>query len=75
MKEDRTKPKIPTQPKIRKIGLVPEELVGQIACSRSDGSHYPDCEKIVQEFWDYDEATMTKLEKFPQNTSHAEKAN
>ena len=21
-----------------------------------DGSHFPECEKIVQEFWDYDEA-------------------
>ena len=25
-----------------------------------DGSHYPECEKIVQEFWDYDEADQTK---------------
>ena len=28
-----------------------------------DGSHYPDCEKIVQEFWDYDEADQTKARK------------
>ncbi|MGY8671386.1 MAG: sulfatase family protein [Verrucomicrobiia bacterium] len=25
-----------------------------------DGSHYPACEKIVQEFWDYDEADRKK---------------
>ena len=25
-----------------------------------DGSHYPECEKIVQEFWDFDEADQTK---------------
>ncbi len=28
-----------------------------------DGSHYPDCEKIVQEFWDYDDADQTKARK------------
>ena len=28
-----------------------------------DGSHYPDCEKIVQEFWDYDKADQTKARK------------
>ncbi|MEC7627149.1 MAG: sulfatase/phosphatase domain-containing protein, partial [Verrucomicrobiota bacterium] len=28
-----------------------------------DGSHYPDCEKIVQEFWDYDEADQTTARK------------
>ena len=28
-----------------------------------DGSHYPDCEKIVQEFWDYDEADQNKARK------------
>ena len=77
MKEDphENQKSIP-QPKIRKIGLVPEELVGQSALRvGDDGSHYPDCEKIVQEFWDYDEADQTKARKFPQNTSHAEKAN
>ena len=25
-----------------------------------DGSHYPKCEAIVQEFWDYDEADRAK---------------
>jgi arylsulfatase A-like enzyme len=25
-----------------------------------DGSHFPECEKVVQEFWDYDEADRTK---------------
>ncbi len=25
-----------------------------------DGSHYPECEKVVQEFWDYDEADRVK---------------
>ena len=25
-----------------------------------DGSHYPECEKIVQEFWDYDESDREK---------------
>ena len=25
-----------------------------------DGSHYPDCENIVQEFWDYSDADRKK---------------
>jgi N-acetylglucosamine-6-sulfatase len=25
-----------------------------------DGSHYPKCEQVVQEFWDYDEADRQK---------------
>ena len=25
-----------------------------------DGSHYPECEKVVQEFWDYDDADRAK---------------
>ena len=28
-----------------------------------DGSHYPECEKVVQEFWDYDEADQAKARK------------
>jgi N-acetylglucosamine-6-sulfatase len=28
-----------------------------------DGSHYPACEKIVQEFWDYSEADNEKAKK------------
>ena len=28
-----------------------------------DGSHYPECEKIVREFWDYDEADQAKARK------------
>ena len=25
-----------------------------------DGSHYPECEKVVQEFWDYSEEDRKK---------------
>ena len=25
-----------------------------------DGSHYPECEKVVQEFWDYSEEDQAK---------------
>lgn len=36
------------------------ELKTRLAKSRKrvgdDGSHYPDCEAVVQQFWDYDEA-------------------
>ena len=28
-----------------------------------DGSHYPECEKVVQEFWDYGEADQAKARK------------
>ena len=28
-----------------------------------DGSHYPACEKIVQDFWDYDKADQAKAKK------------
>jgi arylsulfatase A-like enzyme len=28
-----------------------------------NGSHYPECEKIVQEFWDYDDADQAKARK------------
>jgi hypothetical protein len=28
-----------------------------------DGSHYPECEKVVQEFWDYDQADRDKAIK------------
>ena len=28
-----------------------------------DGSHYPECEKVVQEFWDYDEADQARVRK------------
>lgn len=31
-----------------------------------DGSHYPKCEAVVQEFWDYDSADRAKAEA----TSH-----
>ena len=33
------------------------------SCARDigdDGSHYPECEKVVQEFWDYDDADRKK---------------
>ncbi len=40
------------------------ELKEQFAQLRSDigddGSHYPECEKVVQEFWDYSEADHLK---------------
>ncbi len=43
---------------------VREELKKQLALLRrdigADGSHYPACEKIVQEFWDYDESDRKK---------------
>ena len=43
---------------------VREQLKAQLARLRQevgdDGSHYPDCEKIVQEFWDYDEGDRKK---------------
>ncbi len=39
-------------------------LKQQLAETRSrvgdDGSHFPDCEKVVQEFWDYDEADRAR---------------
>ncbi|QEF97405.1 Arylsulfatase [Stieleria maiorica] len=41
-----------------------KQLKSQLAELRQrvgdDGSHYPDCEAIVQEFWDYDEADRAK---------------
>ena len=43
---------------------VREELKKQLALLRrdigDDGSHYPACEKVVQEFWDYDEGDREK---------------
>ena len=43
---------------------VREQLKEQLARLRQevgdDGSHYPACEKIVQEFWDYDETDRKK---------------
>ena len=40
------------------------ELKGRLAALRErvgdDGSHFPKCEKVVQEFWDYDEADRAK---------------
>ncbi|QDT08433.1 sulfatase [Planctomycetes bacterium K23_9] len=43
---------------------VRDELKTQFAQMRKDngddGSHYPKCEAIVQEFWDYDEADRVK---------------
>ena len=43
---------------------VREDLKKQLALLRrdigDDGSHYPACEKIVQEFWDYDESDRKK---------------
>ncbi len=43
---------------------VREDLKKQLALLRrdigDDGSHYPACEKVVQEFWDYDESDRKK---------------
>lgn len=43
---------------------VQAELKAQLAQLRKDigddGSHYPKCETVVQEFWDYDEADQQK---------------
>jgi N-acetylglucosamine-6-sulfatase len=43
---------------------VRNELKEQFAQLRNDigddGSHYPECEKVVQEFWDYSEADHQK---------------
>ena len=44
-----------------------QSLKGWLAKVRNrvgdDGSHYPECEKIVQEFWDYDDADQAKARK------------
>lgn len=32
-----------------------------------DGSHYPACEKVIQEFWDYDEADRQKAKEIAQD--------
>jgi len=44
-----------------------DELKAKFAALRSrigdDGSHYPACEKVVQEFWDYDETDRRKAIK------------
>ena len=32
-----------------------------------DGSHYPECEKVVQEFWDYDELDRAKAIEISHN--------
>jgi N-acetylglucosamine-6-sulfatase len=43
---------------------VRDELKAQFAQLRidigDDGSHYPRCEKVVQEFWDYDDVDRKK---------------
>lgn len=47
-----------------KYAKVRDRLKKQFADLRKkigdDGSHYPECEKVVQEFWDYDEADRKK---------------
>ena len=35
-----------------------------------DGSHYPACEEIVQEFWDYSEADQEKARKISGENSN-----
>lgn len=32
-----------------------------------DGSHYPACEKVIQEFWDYDESDRQKAKEIAQD--------
>jgi N-acetylglucosamine-6-sulfatase len=43
---------------------VRDQLKAQLAQLRGeigdDGSHYPACEKVVQQFWDYDKADRRK---------------
>ncbi len=43
---------------------VREQLKADLAAMRKqngdDGSHYPKCEKVIQEFWDYDDADREK---------------
>ena len=43
------------------------DLKGRLAKLREkvgdDGSHYPECEKVVQEFWDYDDADREKAKR------------
>ena len=43
------------------------DLKGRLAKLRvkvgDDGSHYPECEKVVQEFWDYDDADREKAKR------------
>jgi N-acetylglucosamine-6-sulfatase len=47
--------------------LVRDKLKVQFAQLRidigDDGSHYPECEKVVQEFWDYSDADRNKAIK------------
>jgi N-acetylglucosamine-6-sulfatase len=44
--------------------VIRQQLKSQLAQLRldigDDGSHYPECEKVVQEFWDYDQADRNK---------------
>ena len=44
--------------------VIRDQLKGRFAELRKEigdtGEHYPDCEKVVQEFWDYDEADQAK---------------
>lgn len=44
-----------------------EQLKDQLADLRKqvgdDGSHFPECERIIQEFWDYDEGDRTKAKE------------
>ena len=43
------------------------ELKTRLAAARKrvgdDGTHFPACEAVVQEFWDYDEADQAKARK------------
>ncbi|MEC7980195.1 MAG: acetylglucosamine-6-sulfatase, partial [Planctomycetota bacterium] len=46
---------------------VVEQLKRRLADLRrrvgDDGSHFPECEKVVQEFWDYDKQDQLKAEQ------------
>ena len=48
------------------VGLV-KELKARLAATRErvgdDGTHYPQCEAVVQEFWDYDSADRKMAEQ------------
>ncbi len=50
------------------------ELKARLAATRNrvgdDGSHYPKCEAIVQQFWDYDEADRAKARQISHSYLH-----
>ena len=49
---------------VPKYNKIRDELKAQFAQLRKDvgddGSHYPECEAVIQEFWDYSEEDRLK---------------